>query len=165
MNIGKEMSTSTTLITKELYEDAVKALSKIGETNRIALRLRAIISAKEHGVNVVAKVFDIATNTLRNWVKSFESGGVDALTYEKGRGRKSKLSDEHCSAILKWVKEDCNLTLNMIVVMLGERFNIDTSKSAVHRVLLNQNLSYITPRPRHYKQDSSQRSEFKKKSK
>jgi transposase len=156
---------STKLITEELYQKASEALKTMSETNRVAIRLRAIISAREHGVNLVSKIFNITSNTLRNWVKSFCQGGEQSLMYEKGRGRRSKLSEEHRRMILRWIGEDCNLTINKILFKLKDEFGLESSKSAVHRVLHDLNLSYITPRPQHYKQNVSQKEEFKKKSK
>lgn len=160
-----DMGMSTKLITDELYKKANKALSQISETNRVALRLRAIIAAKEHGVNLVSKIFSITSNTLRNWVHSFQEGGEKALIYQKGRGRKSKLAQEHRDMIAKWVEEDCNLTINKILFKLKDELDVESSKSAIHRVLHDLKLSYITPRPQHYKQDPSKKEEFKKKSK
>ena len=160
-----DMGMTTKLITEELYQKANDALSRMSETNRVALRLRAIVSAKEHGVNLVAQIFNITSNTLRNWVKSFQKDGEAALIYEKGRGRRSKLSDLHKDAILNWTQQDCNLTINKILFKLEETFGLRSSKSAVHRALGDLNLSYITPRPQHYKQDPSKKDEFKKKSK
>jgi transposase len=160
-----DMSMSTKLITDSLYQKALEALTSMNEISRIAIRLRAIVSAKEHGVGTVAKVFNITSNTLRNWVKSFENGNdAKALAYTKGRGRKNKLLEVHRSAIEKWIELDCNLTINQILIRLHEQFGLQTSKSAVHRVLVKLNLSYMTPRPRHYKQDPSKKLGFKKKS-
>ena len=159
------MVMSPQLITQSLYDRAVAQLKTLKEDNRAAIRLRAIVSAKEHGVNVVAKVFDVTTNTLRSWVKSYEKGGLAGLYYKAGRGRKSHLQDIHCQALSEWVQGDPNLTLGHLVLKLKQAFDVDSSKSAVHRVLLKLGLSYITPRPVHHKQDKSLHEEFKKKSK
>ena len=40
----------------------------------------------------------------------------------------------------------------------------DKTKSTVHRIMKKLDFSYITPRPKHYKQDPNDASEFKKKS-
>lgn len=158
------MGAAIQLITNELYKKAREALRGIRKTDRAAVRLQAIVSAKEHGVNVVSKVLNIASNTLRNWIKSFNNGGIDALADEVGRGRKSKIQEVHREAILEYVKQDCNVTIQKILLMLREKFGLESSKSGVHRTLKSLNLSYITPRPRHYKQDPTQKAEFKKKS-
>jgi len=131
----------------------------------ISIRLRAIVSAKEHGVAVVAKVYNITTNTLRSWVKSFRKGDWNDLEYKRGSGRKSNIEERHFNTMQAWIEKDSNLTIGKILKRLQEEFNLKTSKSAVHRALKKLKFSYITPRPQHYKQNPSQQTEFKKKSK
>lgn len=158
------MGLTTRLITEELYNKGKVILENLSQTNRSAIRLRAIVSAKDHGVNLVARVFDISSNTLRSWVKSFAAGELEGLDYKAGRGRKSNINEEHQVAIYNWIKENCNLTLDQIVIKLNESFEVKTSKSAVHRILQKLKLSYITPRPKHHEQNTNLQVEFKKKS-
>lgn len=158
------MGLSPQLITEELYKKALATLKNISPDNRSAIRLQAIVSAKEHGVNVVAKVFNVNTNTIRSWVKSFMKGDLPGLEIQPGRGRKSKLSQEHLQAIRGWIQENPNLTIMAITEKLKTTFQIQTSKSAVHRALKELNLSYITPRPVHHKQDKTSHPAFFKKS-
>ena len=66
------MSLSPQIITKDLYELALKHLKELGQTGRKAIRLRAIISAKEYGVGLVAKIFNVNSNTIRAWAKNFQ---------------------------------------------------------------------------------------------
>ncbi len=89
------MGLAPQLITNELYEKAVKHLKVLGRDNRAAIRLRAIASSYEHGVNIVAKVFGGSSNTIRNWVKAFAKENVAGLEYQPGRGRKGKLTNHH----------------------------------------------------------------------
>lgn len=152
------------LITNEPYKLAVKHLKTLSQDNRTAIRLRAIVSSYEHGVNVVAKVFGVSSNTIRSWVKAFAKEDVDGLEYQSGRGRKSKLSDHHLQEIAKWTGNNPNLTIAAILEKLKETYGIESSKSAVHRALHKLKLAYITPRPIHHKQDKKLHPEFKKKS-
>jgi transposase len=158
------MGLSPQLITKALYERAVAQLTELTETTRATIRLRAIVSAKTNGLTIVAKVLNVTTNTIRAWIKSYDKYGLLGLNYQSGRGRKSHLQKVHYEAIMEWLKQDCNLTLAMIVLKLKEEFNVESSKSAVQRVLHKLGMSYITPRQVHYKQDKSQHEAFKKKS-
>ena len=64
-----------------------------------------------------------------------------------------------------WGAKKGGCYIHKILLLLKDQFGLQTSKSAVHRVLLGLNLSYITPRPRHYKQNPALQDEFKKKSK
>lgn len=157
------MGLAPQLITEEVYKRALNQLSKITKDNRIAIRLRAIVSAKEQGVGIVAKVFNINPNTLRVWVKNFKDGDVNDLEYKYGRGRKSNIKNEDYDVIQEWIEKDSNLTINKIIRRLEKELNVKTSKSAVHRALKKLSLSYITPRPKHYKQDQIKQEEFKKK--
>lgn len=159
------MGLSPQLITEELYEKATKRLRSLSQDNRAAIRLRAIVSAKEQGVNLVAKVFGVNSNTIRAWVKAFAKEGLSGLDYRPGRGRKSNLSKEYLEIISKWVQENCNITIAEIVLKLRNLHGVISSKSAVHRALKNMELSYITPRPVHHKQTPEKHTEFKKKSK
>jgi transposase len=153
------------LITEELYEACCKELQTINKISRAAIRLRAIASAKEHGMTIVAKVFNITCNTLRTWVKNYKQDAAN-LEYIAGRGRKSKLKDYHLQDMASWVAEDCNITLAKILAKLDAEHDLKSSKSAVHRVMHKLLLlSYITPRPQHHKQKKIVREEFKKKSK
>ena len=150
------------LITESLYDKAVEELKTLKEDNRAAIRLRAIVSAKEQGVKVVAKIFDVSANTLRSWVKSYANGGIAGLYYKAGGGRKRHLQDVHCQALSEWIQADPSLTLERLALKLKQVFDVSTSKSAVHRVLLELGLSYITRRAVHHKQDKSLHEEFKK---
>ena len=157
------MGLAPQLITEEIYQDAVNALKQISKENRIAIRLRAIIAAKEHGVAITAKIFNITTTTLRSWVKKFKKEDKASLEYSRGRGRKSKLKEEHLNEMRKWIKKDSSLTIEKILKKLEKECAIQSSKSAVHRALMKLDFSYITPRPKHYKQKAEQKAEFKKK--
>ena len=150
------------LITDDIYQKSLESLGRINSISRVAIRLKAIISAKENGVTITAKIFNISSNTLRSWVKSFSQEGVNGLNYQKGRGRKSPLTEEHYEAISNWVKDNCNITIAKIVDKMQKTYNVQTSKSSIHRVLHKMNLSYITARPKHYKQNLKAKDEFKK---
>ena len=137
------MSLSPQIITKDLYELALKHLKELGQTGRKAIRLRAIISAKEYGVGLVAKIFNVNSNTIRAWAKNFQLNILEGLEYKAGRGRKSNLSQLHLDAIAEQVKQDSSMTIVKIVIKLKELYNVDTSRSAVHRALKKLNFSHI----------------------
>lgn len=157
------MGLAPQLITDTLYKKATSELKTLTQNNREAIRLQAIVSAKTQGMTLVAKVFSITPNTLRSWVKSYADEGLSGLKYKSGRGRRSKLSDKHLEDIRTWTQRNCNLTIAEIVNKLKQVHGVESSKSAVHRALHKLNLSYITPRPVHHKQDKSSHPEFKKK--
>jgi transposase len=66
--------------------------------------------------------------------------------------------------IEKWIEQDPNMTAKAIVLKVQETFKLTVSMNSVYRLLKRLKLVYITPRPKHHKQDTSSHEEFKKKS-
>lgn len=153
------------IITEELCNQARVALKELRNANtRESIRLRAIISARTHGITLASKILGKNPNALREWAKRFSSDGIKGLRYKPGRGRKSHVDTSKRAIIKEWLKKDPSTTLKELVIKVKESFDVTTSISAVHRILKKLELAYITPRPIHYKQNKKDRDEFKKKS-
>ena len=80
------------------------------------------------------------------------------------RSRKSKLNELHKRQVKSWVENDPNLTLKEIRLRIRNEFSVNISLSGLWYNLKKMNLSYITARPQHYKQDKEIFDEFKKNS-
>ncbi len=48
---------------RRFIQTGYSSTCKYEQRDRIAIRLRAIVAAKEHGIGMVSKIFDITTNT------------------------------------------------------------------------------------------------------
>ena len=158
------MGLSPQLITDDLYKDIKEDYEQLDAISRKAIRLRAMMAAKECGVGLAVKAFGISRSTLQLWANRYIQEGPEGLEYKRGRGRKSHLQEIHYDAIKHWVQENNGITLRELVIKLKENFKIQTSLPSVHRAMKKLNLSYITPRPVHHKQDKGLQDEFKKKS-
>lgn len=158
------MGRHQSIITESIFDRAKLALKQIQTVNsRESTRLKAIISAWNHGITLSSKILEISPKTIREWAKRFSSDGIKGLQYKSGRGRRSNINKSKRLVIKGWAKEDPSMTLKEVVLKLKERFDVTTSISAVHRILKKLGLAYITPRPIHYKQNKKDRNEFKKK--
>ena len=122
------------LITDSLYDKAVEDFRALAINTRKLIRLQIIISAKKYGITLVARINDITSNTIREWVKKYEKFGLKGLEYQDGRGRKSNVSEEHLEIVRKWLQDDCNITIKQIVLKLQEEYDVKTSKSAMQRL-------------------------------
>jgi transposase len=156
------MAGKTKLINDEVLKTAREGLRSLGSYGTIAVKLRAIIAVGDYGIAPVAKMYKIARSTLTDWIKNI-SDDITKLEVARGRGRKSRLTEEQLNEIAKWLSANPGLTINAVMMMIIEQFNIKLSKSTVHRIMKQLCYSYITPRPIHYKQDTSKHDEFKKK--
>ncbi len=156
------MSQVSKILTDDLVAKAKSSLKQLGRYGPVAVRLQIIIAAKEHGITDVCRVHGISRTTLTDWIKRFSQEEVNALA-NKTKKPRSPLS-EHLDTLKKWVEEDSNITARELVLKIEEKLKIQISMSSVYRVLNKLKFSYITPRPKHYKQNTNSHEEFKKKS-
>ncbi|HQS83336.1 MAG: hypothetical protein B7Y25_00340 [Alphaproteobacteria bacterium 16-39-46] len=117
----------------------------------IALKLKAIISAKQHGLTTVADVFGTTKATLISWIKRMDES-LDQLNVQPGRGRKSLLSIEEETMVKEWLSQNSQLTIDRLKIKIEEEMGKCLGRSTIHRLMKKLSFSSITPRPRHYKQ-------------
>jgi transposase len=142
---------------------AEEALKKVGKYGYVSKKLNAVIAASEHNITEVAKIYGISRTTLTSWIKYVKELRLDKLEAPKERKRKSRLNSEQLEEIRHWLELDPNITIKMVRIRIDEKYGIGISKSTVHKAMQGLNFSYITPRPKHYKQDKELIEEFKKK--
>jgi transposase len=155
--------TRLSILDDGVVEVAEANLKQLGSNGVVANKLKAIIAAKKHGIKLTSEVYDINRKTLTSWVKEVKNNRIDNLNIKPGRGRKLKLNKKQEEKILAWVTKDPNITIDKLLSMILNKLGVVLSRATVHRVLQRLSLSYITPRPLHYKQDASTHDEFKKK--
>ena len=63
------MTRVSKLLDEQVVNFAKAALKKIGKNALLARKLEAVIAAGNHGITVVAKVYDISRTTLTEWIK------------------------------------------------------------------------------------------------
>ena len=159
------MSRVTKAISDAMVEACKAELKEQGIRGENGRRLQAIISAKEHGISEVAKIYNISRETLMRWISKFKQGGSKFFAVAAGRGRRYKLSSERKQEIKDYIeKEGASLTSKQLQFKIKEDFDVDISKATAHRILKELGFSYITARPSHYKKDPILQEEFKKKS-
>lgn len=154
----------------ELVDDTVSQMAQekletLGYNAKGIIKLKAIVAANEHGISAVASIFSVTRNTITSWIKKFKEDPESILVIGAGRGKKPSLNDSQLNKIKSWIKEDSNITIKELRQKIKDKFGVVLEKSAVHNVMKKLAFSYITPRPKHYKQDTLQHEEFKKKSK
>lgn len=158
------MSMVSKILDISVVETAKKALKKLGKYGYVSKKLNAVIASSEHNITEVAKIYGISRTTLTSWIKYVKELRLDKLEAPKERKRKSRLNSEQLEEIREWLALDPNLTIKVVRIRIEEKYGIAISKSTVHKAMHEVNFSYITPRPKHYKQDKESLEEFKKKS-
>lgn len=158
------MSGISNAISDILYGKVLEDLKLSGRSGDVFYKLQAIKSAKERGITPIAKIFDISRVTLMNWIWSYESNGIDGLRIKAGRGRKPIINVDEEGIIKIWLEQDNTITIKKLRARIKQELEKEIGKSATHGLMKRLGFSYITPRPRHYKQDKQKQEEFKKKS-
>lgn len=158
------MSKKSKLLDQAVVSSAEQALKKLGSYGYVAKKLNATIAASKHGITEVAKIYDISRTTLTSWIKHIKNSDLDKLSAPKERRKRPRLNQEQLQEIKEWIESNPNITINALKIKIEEEYKMVVSKSTVHKAMKELNFSYITPRPRHYKQDKKKVEEFKKKS-
>jgi len=158
------MTRSSGLLDEKVVLIAKQELKRLGKYAYVGKKLQAVIAASEHGITEVAKIYNISRTTLTEWIKYVKKGAIDKLQAPPERKKKSKLSDAHKLQIQEWMTNNPNTTIKELMIQIEEKLSITLSHSTTHRVMKSLNFSYITPRPKHYKQNPELAQEFKKKS-
>ena len=83
-----KMPRKSAIINENLINKCHIALKIQGKSGKVARRLQAIISSKDHNISVVSSVFGITRATLTKWIKDFEKESISGLLVKSGRGRK-----------------------------------------------------------------------------
>ena len=105
------MGRKSKLLTPEVIKQAQLGLEVLGQNGAVALKLKAIIAAKKHGLTRVADVFGTTKATLISWIKRLETS-LEQLNVQPGRGRKSLLSLEEEATVRDWLSQDSQLTID-----------------------------------------------------
>lgn len=156
------MSGVSKAVSEQLFQQAQETLKGLGDGGRVAIKLRAIIAAKEHGITLTAKVFKVSRPSLLSWIKRFANEHIQGLELKSGRGRKSKTNAKIRENIREMLLANPNMTGKQVQDFLLKKHNVILKKSAVNNLLSDLGFSYITPRPRHYKTEQSSQDDFKK---
>ena len=108
-------------------------------------------------------------NSLIDWVKKFEAGGIDSLlSTRSGRGRRAKLSteekEEFSSSVvsLQDSKSGGRVTGDDIVKMVEDKYNITYSRSGVYKLLSRMGISWVSARSKHPNSKPEDQDAFKK---
>lgn len=119
----------------------------------------------------VAKIMKYSKQTIIEWVKTFNEGGIDLLlVIRSGRGRKPRIGNKDedkelfSQAVMSLQKERSGGRIigQEIVDMIKEKYNKSYTLSGVYKVLKRMGLSWVSSRSIHPKANLKQQESFKK---
>ena len=117
----------------------------------------------------IAFTLGVVKSTVEQWVYRYREGGIKALQAKKSPGRTPKLPRERHAEFKERMTAGpregdgvCTLRGKDAVRILNKEFNVKYTLNGVYELLHRLNLSCLTPRPRHEKNDLKAMDEFKK---
>jgi len=150
----------------ERLEALVAAEQRAKQRDRYRMALLAI---RGHPKKDIAALLGVSMSVVEEWAYRYRDGGIDALTPKKQPGRKPRLSpDRHAefkARITAAPRESdgvCTLRGKDAVRILNDEFNVEYTLNGAYGLLHRLNLSCLTPRPRHEKNDPEAMEAFKK---
>jgi transposase len=150
---------------KQTHQHTILEAARILKTipfSKEAMKLQAIAAVSHSTLHQVAKVFNIATTTLKFWIRTFEESGVEGLKSKVKNPRKPKLTQAQKEQMSSWIQKDPNLTLKQLKSMMMKHFSVEMSLVGIWKNVQKMGFSHITARAVHYKQDKEKLEEFKK---
>jgi len=117
---------------------------------------------------VVADSLKTSLSTVRRTLKRFKQSGLSDLKDHLHPGAPSKLTDAELSELKATILEQQQkrvggrITGYDVQALLAEKWQTDYCLSATYTLLAKLNLSWISSRSRHPKQNPEQQADFKK---
>lgn len=150
----------------ERLEGLIASEKQAKQRDRFRMALLATRGEKKKDI---AKVLGVPTSVVEEWAYRYRDGGVEALRPKKQPGRKPTLPREKHEEFKARMKAGpregdgvCTLRGKDAVRILNEEYKVQYTLNGVYDLLHRLNLSCLTPRPRHEKNDLKAMEEFKK---
>jgi len=126
---------------------ALRAAHRRAKNKRDADRIKAIYSlAIGHTISQVASILMIDEETLRNYQKSYEEGGISALLKNNYNGSMCKLNDLEIESLKIELENSIYLTTQSVVEYVEKQFGIIYTQSGMRDLLHRIGYEYKKPK-------------------
>jgi transposase len=157
------------IISEKIYDFNFEKLSKTAAHPRERLRLLAFAHIKEGKSNIeIAKMLKVNRMTITDWIKKFNSEGIQGLNEKGGRGARHKLPASEEEAFKKSVlelqdkKDGGRIKGTDILQLIEEKFSVKCTLQSIYNTLHRVDLVWISGRSKHPKADPEAQEAFKK---
>lgn len=147
-------------------EELIALEPKAKQRDRYRMALWAIRGQKKKDI---AGQLGVSTSVVEEWAYRYRDGGIGSLRPRKQPGRTPKLArerhQEFKERVLAGPREGdgvCTLRGKDAVRILNDEFRVQYTLNGAYELLHRLNLTPLTPRPRHEKNDPKAMEEFKK---
>jgi transposase len=146
-------------------EALIAAETKANQRDRYRMALLAIGGGKKKDI---ARLLGVATSVVEEWAYRYRDGGIGALRPKRQPGRTPKLPRERHQEFKERMTAGpregdvvCTLRGKDAVRILNQEYKVEYTLNGAYELLHRLNLTPLTPRPRHEKNDLGAMEEFK----
>lgn len=134
-----------TLNTEEL--NALRREHRLAKNKRDADRIKAIYSlAVGHSVAQVASILMLDEQTLRNYLTSYQVGGIQGLLKTNYPGSDCKLNEAEIMALKAELEATIHLTTSSVIDYVKHQFGVSYSQSGMRDLLHRLGYEYKKPK-------------------
>ena len=149
----------------ERLETLIAGETKAKQRDRYRMALLAIRGEEKLSI---AKLLGVPKSVVEEWAYRYRDGGIEALRPKKPKGRPPKLTPERQQVFKERMKAGpregdvvCTLRGKDAVRILNEEYGAAYTLNGAYELMHRLNLTPLTPRPRHEKNDPTAMQEFK----
>ena len=148
-----------TLTTEQIIE--LRIAHRGAKNKRDADRIKAIYSlGTGWSFEEIADILMIDEETLRNYIKRYQKGGIQELITYYYQGSSPKLSKEELIKLDEHLQENTYLTVDAIIAYVKETYGIDYSISGMTDLLHRLDFTYKKSKLVPAKADANKQQEF-----
>ena len=151
------------------FEVDFQFYARHASTPRESVRLLGLAFLQQNrSITEVSNLLSVHPEAVKDWLKRFKNGGLDAMKEQSGRGRKSLLPDhvrdefKDSTQQLQAKKSGGSIVGRDVQEMLSDKFNINCCLASCFNYLHEVNLSWISGRTKHPNQDLVEQEQYKK---
>ena len=117
------------------------------ETHGVARRANVILLLDDGlSTEQISKVLYIKQDSIREWRKHFENGGVDELVCFDWQGGQSKLSQAQEQELTVWLRENPCRDTNEIRAHISDKYDKSYSTSGCIKLMHRLGFEYVKPK-------------------
>ncbi len=106
-------------------------------SGRYLKRLQSVrLNERGYQITSISKLLEVHYNSVCNWLKRYQQGGLATLAEEPRQGRPKLLSDEQERQVRGWVEEEPRLLKRVLAKVASEfeqSISVDTLKRTLKR--------------------------------
>lgn len=155
-------------------KDSIKSLKKkshLKDYVEIRDRIRVIIYAlKGQKDREIAEKLDYSIQWVKKWIARYKKGGLAGLSDGEKTGAPTKLTEDQIMILYEKILEGppsdeilSRYRISDVQKLIKGMFDVEYSISGLHSLMERMNLSHVSPRPKHPKNDLIVMEEWKKK--